>query len=76
MKQEEKIINASENVAQQIAEILCQKNERIIDYELIYQMIKDQIKDKNLIDDVLRHTISILEDKYGILFDLDKKVEI
>ena len=76
MKQEEKIINASENVAQQIAEILCQKNERIIDYKLIYQMIKDQIKDKNLIDDVLRHTISILEDKYGILFDLDKKIEI
>ena len=55
-KEQEVYIN-SELLAYQIAGILNQKGERII-------------------DDVYRATISLLEDKYGILFDVDPKVEI
>lgn len=46
----------------------------MIDYSLVYQMVKEQVKDKSLIDDVYRSTITLLEDKYGILFDVDKNV--
>lgn len=74
-KEQEIYIN-SENIAFQIAKILNQKNERYIDCSLVYEVVKSEIKDKDLIDDVYRSTISLLEDKYGILFDVDKKVNI
>ena len=32
--------------------------------------------DKSLIDDVYHKSINLLEDKYGILFDVDKNIEI
>ena len=74
-KEQEVYIN-SELLAYQIAGILNQKGERIIDNEFVYQVVKSYVKDEKLIDDVYRATISLLEDKYGILFDVDPKVEI
>lgn len=74
-KEQEIYIN-SELFAYLIAGFLNSKNERYIDHELVYQVVKSQIKDDELIDDVYRATISLLEDKYGILFDLEKKVDI
>lgn len=43
---------------------------------MVYQYVKEIVKDEEIIDDVYRATISLLEDKYGILFDIDKKVDI
>ena len=71
---EEQVTDASEIVASRVAEILNKNNNRMIDYSLVYQMVKEQVKDKSLIDDVYRSTITLLEDKYGILFDVDKNV--
>lgn len=65
----------SEYIAFQIAGILNKKNERLIDYNLVYEVVKLEVKNEELIDDVVRKTISLLEDKYGILFDVDKNIE-
>jgi hypothetical protein len=75
-EKEIKIYINSELLAYQIAGILNQKNERYIDNSLVYQIVKTQVNDSDLIDEVYRATISLLEDKYGILFDVDKKVDI
>jgi hypothetical protein len=75
-EKETKIYINSELLAYQIAGILNQKNERYIDNSLVYQIVKTQVNDSDLIDEVYRATISLLEDKYGILFDVDKKVDI
>lgn len=74
-KEQEIYIN-SETIAFQIAGILSKNNERCIDESLVYQAVKSFVKDDDLIDDVYRATIHLLEDKYGILFDVDKKVDI
>lgn len=70
------IYSNSEILAFQIAGILNQKNERIIDHSLVYQIVKSQVKNEEIIDEVYNATISLLEDKYGILFDVDKKVDL
>lgn len=75
-EKEKNIYINSELLAFQIAGILNQKNERYIDNSLVYEIVKSQVNDEELIDDVYRATISLLEDKYGILFDVDKKVDI
>lgn len=76
MKKEQEVYINSETIAFQIAGILHEKNERIIDHKLVYQMVKELVKNEKIVDDVYRETISLLEDKYGILFDLDKQVNI
>jgi len=75
-EKEKAIYINSELLAFQIAGILNQRNERYIDNTLVYEIVKSQIDNEDLIDDVYRATISLLEDKYGILFDVDKKVDI
>ena len=75
-EKEKNIYINSELLAFQIAGILNQKNERYIDSSLVYEIVKSQVTDEELIDDVYRATMSLLEDKYGILFDLDKKIDI
>ncbi len=74
-KEQEVYVN-SEMIAFQIAGILSKNNERYIDESLVYQAVKSYIKNEDLIDEVYRATIHLLEDKYGILFDVDKKVDI
>lgn len=74
-KEREVYVN-SEMIAFQIAGILSKNNERYIDESLVYQAVKSYIKNEDLIDEVYRATIHLLEDKYGILFDVDKKVDI
>lgn len=75
-EKEQAVYINSELIAFQIAGILSKNNERYIDEALVYEAVKSYVKDDNLIDDVYRATIHLLEDKYGILFDLDKKVDI
>ncbi len=75
-EKEKNIYINSELLAFQIAGILNQRNERYIDSSLVYEIVKSQVTDEELIDDVYRATMSLLEDKYGILFDLDKKIDI
>ena len=75
-EKEQAVYINSELIAFQIAGILSKNNERYIDEALVYESVKSCVKDDNLIDDVYRATIHLLEDKYGILFDLDKKVDI
>ncbi len=75
-EKEQAVYINSELIAFQIAGILSKNNERYIDEALVYEAVKSCVKDDNLIDDVYRATIHLLEDKYGILFDLDKKVDI
>ena len=75
-EKEKNIYINSELLAFQIAGILNQKNESYIDSSLVYEIVKSQVTDEELIDDVYRATMSLLEDKYGILFDLDKKIDI
>lgn len=74
-KEQEIYIN-SEMIAYTIAGILNQKNERYIDQSLVYEAVKSMVKNDDIIDEVYRATITLLEDKYGILFDVDKKVDI
>ena len=75
-EKEQAVYINSELIAFQIAGILSKNNERYIDEALVYEAVKSCVKDDNLIDDVYRATIHLLEDKYGILFDLDQKVDI
>lgn len=74
-KEQEIYIN-SETIAFFIAGILSKNNDRYIDEKFVYQTVKSYVKDEKMIDDVCRATINLLEDKYGILFDVDKKVNI
>lgn len=77
MEDEKEEINVnSETIAFQVAGILNKKNQRIIDYELVYQTVKSMVENEDIIDDVYRATINLLEDKYGILFDVDRQVNI
>lgn len=74
-KEQEIYIN-SETIANQITGLLSKNHNRYIDENFVYQIVKSSIKNEELIDDVCRATINLLEDKYGILFDVDKKVNI
>ncbi len=74
-KEQEVYVN-SETIAFFIAGILSKNNDRYIDEKFIYETVKSYINNEELIDDVYRSTINLLEDKYGILFDVDKKVNI
>lgn len=77
MEDEKEEINVnSETIAFQVAGILNKKKQRIIDYELVYQTVKSMVENEDIIDDVYRATINLLEDKYGILFDVDRQVNI
>ena len=42
----------------------------------MYECTKEVVDDKNILDEVYNSAISILENKYGVLFDVDKKIEI
>ena len=55
---------------------MSKNNDRYIDESFVYEAVKSRVKDDELIDEVYRATIHLLEDKYGILFDVDKKVDI
>lgn len=71
-----KINQYAEDVADEVSDILSKENNRNIDPSLVYECVKDQVDDKSLIDDVYHKSINLLEDKYGILFDVDKNIEI
>ena len=70
-EQEQEIYVNSEILAFEIAGVMSKNNDRYID-----ESVKSRVKDDELIDEVYRATIHLLEDKYGILFDVDKKVDI
>ena len=76
MKKEIKINSQAEAVASQVSDILSKNNNRNIYYNLVYQCTKEVVDDKNILDEVYNYAISILENKYGVLFDVDKKIEI
>ncbi len=76
MRKEIKINSQAEEVASQVSDILSKNNNRNIDYNLVYQCTKEVVDDKNILDEVYNSAISILENKYGVLFDVDKKIEI
>ena len=75
MKKEIKINGQAEAIGSQGSDILSKNNNRNIDYNLVYQCTKE-VDDKNILDEVYNSAISILENKYGVLFDVDKKIEI
>ena len=66
----------SEIIANNVSKILSKNNERYINQSFVYQAVKSYVKDESIIDEVFRATINLLEYKYGILFDVDKKVKI
>ncbi len=75
-EQEQEIYVNSEILAFEIAGVMSKNNDRYIDESFVYEAVKSRVKDDELIDEVYRATIHLLEDKYGILFDVDKKVDI
>lgn len=75
-EQEQEIYVNSEILAFEIAGVLSKNNDRYIDQAFVYEAVKSRVRDDKLIDEVYRATIHLLEDKYGILFDVDKKVDI
>lgn len=66
----------SEIIALNVAGIMSKNNDRYINQSFVYRAVKSYVKDDNIIDEVYRATINLLEDKYGILFDVDKKIKI
>lgn len=66
----------SEAIAFFIAGALSKKGDRYIDQSLVYSIVKDYSHHKEYIDEIFRATMSLLEDKYGLLFDVDKEVNI
>lgn len=75
-EQEQEIYVNSEILAFEIAGVMSKNNDRYIDESFVYEAVKSRVKDDELIDEVYRATIHLLEDKYGILFDVDKKVDV
>ena len=75
-EQEQEIYVNSEILAFEIAGVMSKNNDRYIDESFVYEAVKSRVKDDELIDEVYRATIHLLEDKYGILFDVDKIVDI
>ena len=73
---EQQININSEIIAHNVAGIMSKKNDRYINQSFVYQAVKSYVKNESIIDEVYRATISLLEDKYGILFDVDKKIKI
>lgn len=73
---EEKINKYAEDIAEEVSDVLSKNYNRIIDPTLVYEYINMMLDDKNLYEDVYKKVISILENEYGILFDVDKNVEI
>lgn len=76
LEKEQEVYVNSETIAFLVAGILSKNNERYIDESLVYQTVKSYVKNDDLIEEVYRATIHLLEDKYGIPFDVDKKVDI
>lgn len=76
MKKEFRVNKYAEDIAEEVSDILSRNNNRIIDPSLVYEYINMMLDDKNLYEDVYKKVISILENEYGILFDVDKNVEI
>lgn len=66
----------SESIAFKVAGVLSEKNIRIIDHSMVYQLVKNEVSDEDIIEEVYNATILLLEDKYGILFDIDMKVDL
>ena len=42
----------------------------------MYECTKEVVDDKNILDEVYNSAISILENKYGVLFDVNNNIEI
>lgn len=76
MRKEIKVNKYAEDIAEEVSDILSRNNNRIIDPSLVYEYINMMLDDRNLYEDVYKKVISILENEYGILFDVDKNVEI
>ena len=76
MIKEIKVNKYAEDIAEEVSDILSRNNNRIIDPSLVYEYINMMLDDKNLYEDVYKKVISILENEYGILFDVDKNIEI
>ena len=76
MRKEFRVNKYAEDIAEEVSDILSRNNNRIMDPSLVYEYINMMLDDKNLYEDVYKKVISILENEYGILFDVDKNVEI
>lgn len=76
MRKEFRVNKYVEDIAEEVSDILSRNNNRIIDPSLVYEYINMMLDDKNLYEDVYKKVISILENEYGVLFDVDKNVEI
>jgi len=76
LRKEFRVNKYAEDIAEEVSDILSRNNNRIIDPSLVYEYINMMLDDKNLYEDVYKKVISILENEYGILFDVDKNVEI
>lgn len=76
MRKEFRVNKYAEDIAEEVSDILSRNNNRIIDPSLVYEYINMMLDDRNLYEDVYKKVISILENEYGILFDVDKNVEI
>lgn len=76
MRKEFRVNKYAEDIAEEVSDILSRNNNRIIDPSLVYEYINMMLDDKNLYEDVYKKVISILENEYGVLFDVDKNVEI
>lgn len=74
-KIEQEIYMYSETLSYKIASFLNSREEKRVSYKLILELVKDKVADENLIDDVFRITIILLEEKYGILIS-DRMVDI
>lgn len=63
-------------MAEEVSNIASKKNNRTIDPILVYECMKEKIDDTRIMDEVFTKAIHLLEDKYGVLFDVDKSIYI
>lgn len=74
INKESKINQYAEKVANEVSDIASKKDNRTIDPMLVYECIKEEVDDTHIMDEVFTKTIHLLEDKYGVLFDVDKDI--
>lgn len=76
MKKDLKINQQSEAVASLVSKTLSENNERIIDYDLVYECTKEIVDDENIFTQVYTLAVNLLETKYGVLFDIEKNINL
>lgn len=76
LKKDLKINQQSEAVASLVSKTLSENNERIIDYDLVYECTKEIVDDENIFTQVYTLAVNLLETKYGVLFDIEKNINL